>query len=368
MISKATMIGRILIPLLCLLPLLSFSQAFRQTIQKELPLEGNGRLRLDNQYGKIVVNTWEKNRVEVEVTISVEASSKSAAQSVFDRITIITSGDESSQAVVTSIEKKKKKIWDWDKKKDFQIDYAVSMPQKAALDLKNKFGDVYIVELQSNASVVISHGNLRMEGANQKLELILEYGEGNIVVAGELDAEIQYAKLRMTDAGSGEIVSRYSRIFIEFADKLETTSRYDSYFIGEVRQFRNEGKYDNFRLGDVENLWVSSRYTEVEVESLSAEADLDLRYGTAQIHDLSAGFQRLELQGNYTNFKLRTPQSPAYQLSLNGEHIQFAGPEHLKITRDHKDGPRRELEAYSGNRNAPAFINARLAYGDLIIK
>lgn len=354
--------------LLLFLPLFSFGQSFEKIVKKEFTLESGGALKLDNQYGEVIVKTWEKNLAEVEVTITVEASSESAAQNTFDRIQITSGQNGNSAQVMTVIEAPKKKFWNWEKKNDFRIDYQVSMPRTSRLDLRNQFGDVFVEELLGDVSLELSHGNLRMEGAKGKLDLTLDYGDGTVVEAASLNARVYYGKLQITEAGSGQIDSKYSRIRFDFAGELHATSKYDTYEIGELKAFRNEGKYDNIRLGEVERVQLTSQYSDVRIESLEEVAECELRYGALAIHHLAETFSRVELRGRYTDFKLRASHLPAYRLFLSGEHLNYKLPDAFQLTHKQSEEAKQELGGYAGRPDAPGLIKAQIAYGGLVVK
>ena len=58
---------------------------FTKTIKKEFDITSDGTTSITNKYGKVEIKTWDRNRVKVDVTIVVKASSESKAQEVFDQ-------------------------------------------------------------------------------------------------------------------------------------------------------------------------------------------------------------------------------------------------------------------------------------------
>ena len=80
---------------LCILLLvISFSsntltaKEFKKNIKKEYAISPNGTVALSNKYGIINVQTWSKNQVKIEVTITVNARNQGDADFVFEKINI----------------------------------------------------------------------------------------------------------------------------------------------------------------------------------------------------------------------------------------------------------------------------------------
>src|SRR6202000_3406907 len=46
------------------------------------------KIAIDNQFGKVVVNTWAKNEVKVDVEIRADGDDDAAAQKLLDKVTI----------------------------------------------------------------------------------------------------------------------------------------------------------------------------------------------------------------------------------------------------------------------------------------
>src|SRR6185312_13644382 len=69
------------------------SQERIKNYSKSYPVDGNDKLALDNKYGRVTINTWNKNEVKVDVQIKGTASDDETAQKLVDAITISDSKD-----------------------------------------------------------------------------------------------------------------------------------------------------------------------------------------------------------------------------------------------------------------------------------
>ena len=74
---------------------------YNKTVKKEFAISSNGTVYLANKYGKVDVKTWDRNRVKLDIRISVRTNSESNAQKVFNRINIQSSKLTSTTEVNT---------------------------------------------------------------------------------------------------------------------------------------------------------------------------------------------------------------------------------------------------------------------------
>src|SRR3984885_6311448 len=60
----------------------------KRTITKTYNVGPDDRLNIENSFGNIVVTTWDKNEIQVDIEIGVHASSDERAQKMMDQINV----------------------------------------------------------------------------------------------------------------------------------------------------------------------------------------------------------------------------------------------------------------------------------------
>ena len=77
----------------------------RRSINKTYQVSGSTMIKLSNSFGKMHVETWDKNEVKVDIEIIARASNDDRAQTLLDKIDIQIDDDNpsSSLSVVRSI-------------------------------------------------------------------------------------------------------------------------------------------------------------------------------------------------------------------------------------------------------------------------
>ncbi len=346
------------------------AQDFTKTIKREFPLNASGSVNLVNKYGKIDVKTWDKNRAKVEVTIVVKATNESQAQTVFDRIRIEFANDDSYVKAETIIQSNKSSWFDWggSDKTEFQINYQVYMPASASLDLSNKYGDALVAPLTGKAKIDVKYGNFRLEGANAGLSLSLDYGNGTVVKSGDANVTVSYSKLSLNDMQSVNLTSKYSKLTVDNSGDMIVDSRYDEFKLGKVGLLQCTSKYGSIIVGSANSIKATGQYTDINVDRLKGNGDFDLLYGGLRIENVSKGFEKINLIGKYSDFKIGIENGASYTLDANASFAGIAYPTGLVVTYEQEKGTSHQVKGHTGNQNSRSAIKASLNYGGLKLK
>ncbi|MFT5764505.1 MAG: hypothetical protein ACI8X3_001936, partial [Saprospiraceae bacterium] len=167
------------------------STEFTKTIKKNYKMAADGEVTLSNKYGKINLKTWDRNEVSIEVTITAKSRSESAANEIFKRIKIDFADGSDYVKAETTIEAQKSSWWGNESKGDFRIDYEVSMPNAASLDLSNKYGDAEIGAIGGGGIFSIKYGNFNVQSVGKDTKIDLGYGNGTIGKTNNVEVNIK---------------------------------------------------------------------------------------------------------------------------------------------------------------------------------
>lgn len=363
--------SRVLVFLLLLgtcFPLMANSKKdFTQSIKKEYDLNPEGLTAINNAYGTVEVLAWDRDRVRIEVIITVRAMTDSEAQTIFDRIRIDFSNSANEARAVTHISSSSSWWGGSYSKGDFTIDYKVHIPRTGSLQVENKYGDLRVDPFLGNANIEVKYGNFQLDGVGKDVQATLAYGNGKVVKARDVNLQLSYSKMQLDDVRNLTTTSKYSKTTLLRASTIKASSKYDNFNIGKVRDFTFEGNYNNLFLEDAETVSLFSKYTDIRIEKLSQRGQFDMQYGGATMH-LLKGFGDLQLNGRYTNFKLSVDEDSSYQLEASGSYSGISYPPAMTVTTQSEDGQRLRVEAYTGTQHARSIIRANLNYGGLKVQ
>ena len=348
------------------------NKEYVRSIKKEYAISPEGEVALNNDHGKVNVKTWEKNRVKVDVKITVHASSQLAADKIFNKIKLNFLNNSSSISAKTTYKQTTSwwSEWIWTPEKDqYSIDYEVHLPKTNSLKLRNRHGDVTVAALKGPVELDLAHCNLKMEEVKEDLSLKFAFGNGTVLQANNAELEVKYGKLIVHEARDIELNSSYSKIQIDKAKDVKSESLHDTYLVGEVDEFINQGKYDNINIAYADKVETISIYTDVMIERVDNRVDFDLKHGGASIIMVSKGFSELNLYGSYADYKVSIEDGASYKINASSDNSGISCPENMKIVYENNKKDNYDLEGYIGNATAhKGVIKAKVSNGGLKVK
>ncbi|MEN0004393.1 MAG: hypothetical protein AAF798_09625 [Bacteroidota bacterium] len=374
-VYEALKYGRPLLLLLCLLwgitPIAAAEKgAYTKTIKKEFPIAANGVVNVQNKYGKIAIETWDRDRVKVNVKISVTASSEKKAQEVFDRIRVDFMNKPDYIKAVTEIGSKKSNWWSWSNggDGDFDIDYTILMPKRLNLELTNKHGDISISSIDGWAKVWLKHGNFEIKEVADDVHLDIAHGNGTLVKGTNVKVTSKHANVSIAKAEDIELQSKHTNISIADAGDVSCNTKYDNYIIGTIQEFKNTGGFDNIDIKYVKDVNINTKYSHLRLSEVGEKVDLNLVHGDAIIDALKQEFGDIKLDGRHANFELNVPTGAAFSLDAQTSYAPVSYPNGMVVTYEVEKNSSYQVKGYVNKKQSPRTVTARLTHGGLNIE
>jgi hypothetical protein len=286
--------------------LLTFSltaQEVTKEYHKEFKAGTATTLEINNRYGDVNIQSWDKDLVIIDVKVIVDLADRSRAEKLISYIDVqFSEGQNLITAKTVFDEKFNFSGWSFGSKR-FSVDYTVKMPVGANLNLTNRYGNSDINELHGLVNLDIKYGDLTVEKltrGNQKPlnKLNLAYGKASIEEAGWMELNVRYS----------------NSMSITKSQALLYDSKYSKVKIGETSSIVGESKYDNVGIEKVNNLVLQGGYTSVNVGELVKKLNFEGSYGSFTVNQIPAGFENLEVQVQYMGVRLGINESASYVL------------------------------------------------------
>ncbi|HUX56096.1 MAG TPA: hypothetical protein VMV77_03930 [Bacteroidales bacterium] len=332
------------------------AQEVTKEFHKEYTAGANTTLDISNRYGDVVIQSWDKDQVVIDVKVTVELPSRDKAEKLLNYIDVRFSEGTNLISAKTIIDDKFNFTgWGMGSKK-FSIDYNIKMPAGTALTLANKYGNTDIDVLTGLVNLDIKYGNLTAEqltrGNVKPLSKInLAYGKGKIEKTGWLDLNIRYCvNMNIEKSQALLLNSKYSKLFLDVASSV----------VGE-------SKYDNIRIEKINNLVLENGYTETDIGVLTKKLSYEGSYGSFSIDRIPADFESLDVKTRYMGVRLGIAESASYLLDAK---VSYGG---LNYNEDNFKNQRRIIENNSkevsgtvGNEESPtATVKIVSSYGSV---
>ncbi|HEX6224431.1 MAG TPA: hypothetical protein VFZ52_08475 [Chryseolinea sp.] len=167
-----------------------------RTISQSYNVSASDKLNLKNQFGKLVIKTWTRNEVKVDIRIEVTSNDQERLQETFDNIDVKHGKDGNTVYFKTVMDKNKDK---GDKKREgknysntIDIDYEVSMPANLALNVEHQFGNLTIPDLTGPVDIEQQFGNLSAGKLSNPKNVEVRFGSAEIEGVNGGDYEFQF--------------------------------------------------------------------------------------------------------------------------------------------------------------------------------
>lgn len=295
-----------------------------KNLTKSYVVNSDDVLSISNSYGRITVNTWNKNEIKVDVVVKAYAGSDDDAQKMLDAVTINNSKIGNQITFKTGIEENNKNnnwltmsFWQGTNSDKQKVDifYNVYMPAKNSLNLKTNYTNIILPSLSGEVNLNMNYGDLKADE-----------------LTGKLNVKSNYSKINAQKVGGANIASNYGDIKIDEAKDLNA----------------------------------SLNYCDVNLGTLYGSAVLKMNYaGGFKIGALDKNFKSLNISSNYSNLNLGFTSNTAFNFDISTSYSNFKyDKENVTIT---SKSPSDEEKGYSPNRNYKGFYGKQPS-GNVLIR
>jgi len=299
-----------------------------KTFSKSYSLDNNDVIQIDNNYGKVNVNTWNKKEVKVDVDIKAYANEDADAQKLLDQTTINSSKDGNVVGFKTDINQGRNSWWGTmsqngkiTKVRKVVINYTVYMPAKAALTLNNKYGAVTLPDLGGKLNIKTSYGGLVAKTLSNTDNVIsVNYGDANI---------------------------------------------------GSVTGSQVNVAYGSLALDVADNLNATVKYSPIKIGKLNSSGVIDLKYGGGLvINDLGKGLKTLSINSSYAPVKLTSVSSTNADFDVTTHYGDFLYDNTTSVTSKTPENERgftstKNYKGHVGKGSADKVITIKSNYSNI---
>ncbi|MCJ8208278.1 hypothetical protein MUY27_01070 [Mucilaginibacter sp. RS28] len=255
-----------------------------KTYTKSYNVDRDDQIQIDNRFGKVTVNTWNKNEVKVEVQVKADANEEEDAQKLLDNVTISDSKDGSLVSFKTNIGGESGSWGTWFnlgkvRTRKIEVNYTVYMPIKNSLSITNRYGNTELPELLGKVVVDNAYGSFTAKTLNNPA----------------CEIKVRYGSARIDNLVGSDLNVAYGNLVVGESDKLNADISYGSAKIGKIKTTGNiNARFSGtIQVSDVDknlkNLAVNCSYSSVKLglgNDQNADFDVTVKYGSFKYDDL----------------------------------------------------------------------------------
>jgi hypothetical protein len=221
-------------------PLITLAQDVKRQklINKSYDVSGNDRLSIDNSFGNVVVSTWDRSQITVDIEIVAKAGSDEKAQDIMNKIDVRDSRDGHEIRFKTKVDEvhndrgNKGRHDDENNSRSFYIDYIVHMPAANPLSIENSFGKTEVPAIKGLVSLTSKFGSLTTGKLDNVDQIDVEFGKAwiesinNGKISFKFNKESRIGKVE----GNVKISSEFSQnVQFHVGDNIQELSVFESY-------------------------------------------------------------------------------------------------------------------------------------------
>jgi hypothetical protein len=172
---------------------------------KSYPVTGE-TLVLVSRYGKMNIETWDKNEIKVEAHISVGAHSNEYATQVLNRVNVNDEKKDDKIIFTTQVSG-----WSDNSSSgghEMQVDYTVHIPANAKLYAENSYGPLTIGDYKGESELFCRSGTLTTGKLSNCKSVTVEYGRA--IIESISDSKLMFRSSRIDIAKlAGKITGQF---------------------------------------------------------------------------------------------------------------------------------------------------------------
>ena len=318
-------------------------EIYEKNISKKYDVNSDAMFNVSNKYGKVHITTWNENKIEIDIKVSLSADSPERGQKQLDQIKFEFSNSKDEVVAKTLFNAK-------GSYNHLDIDYTVKMPANGKLKLNNKFGDAYINEINGTTHVKVSYGDFQAGKLNNK--------ENNIT--------IKYGKLRVEEGKYLDCVLRYSESNLKKVQWLKLDSQYSESKIGATGLFDLQSAYDDIYIQAAAKINSDAKFTDIKVGKLTQKLELSGAYGDIEVEYISSDFQEILLKSAYADVDLTFETGSNFTFDGKVSYADLDIPNKSAL-RKGSGNLSKSYQGIVGNGTPKATVTINSSYGDVDI-
>jgi len=280
---------------------LSSNMAFGQVsesgqLSKAFRINNSSVIDINNKYGDISIEKWEKDSIKVDIFIRVSEKSNDKLKKKMNDIRFDLTQSGHFIVVNTIVGDNKNMIFsEFNKLKEsigvgesqVEINMKVKVPNNLELKISNKFGNVYIDDYSGDMSINVANGKLKAHDLTGYVNMKISFGDANINTLSSGAIEVYYSDLNLGSAQKLRITSKTSDVTISEIEQLIVNSSRDTYKIRMINDFETESSWTDFTINEFRN-----------------KSDIRMNFGDITIDKIKNTFQNIYIDARSSKINL----------------------------------------------------------------
>lgn len=251
-----------------------------KVIKKSFDVNADAQFNISSREADINITTWNQNKVEVTVTITVEAFEQEELDKMLDALTPNITGSRTNvtvesppcgqQEIVIGNRRRIKMNNEVYKIKSYRFQYDIRMPSSNHINLKNRFGDVNMDKHTARVDIELYECELKGSGINSSSTVAnLRFTDGSLGSAKALNLKIYEGEVMLGEATTMTLDCKFSKVNILRARDVNLSAYESKVDLGVTNIVSAKQNFGKLKIAEAKVLTLKSY--ELDLEMGSAE-------------------------------------------------------------------------------------------------
>ncbi len=253
-------------------------------------------VEIENKYGDVQVIPWEKDSIRVQAQVEVRSERDDRLAEMLGNIQVdfektqtfllVTAGwaDDASFFKRTSYSLKK----GLNSEDRVVITQTIYLPADMALEINNRFGNVFMSDHKGELTIGVSHGDFRARRLDNVDRIEVKYGRLRVKKLQNARVELgSVSSAKIDEAGKLTLNSSSSDVEIEYVKDLVLTS-----------------KHDDIHIESGEEIQGTTSLSDISIDLVEKELDVTAKLGSIHIDETASNTRQVRLQGSKTDITI----------------------------------------------------------------
>ncbi len=325
-------------------------------INKTYTVDNDVMVVVNNSFGNVTVNLWNKNTVSIDVHVSVSGNDEENVNDRLQRIDVDFKASRKEIEVISNIPSESRGFLDLFKSSsgtNTQVNMTINIPVMATMDLTNDYGAVIIDRMNAPLKLNCDFGRLEIgQLLHTDNELSFDYTE---------QSHIDYFK-------GGTISADFSKFKVYGADFIDFSGDYTTMNLKKVNQLTYNSDFSTLKIEESVSIDGRGDYSTVEIESFEKRAVLKADFGSLRIRNIDAGFDVLKIKSDYTTISLNYRPDAAFVYDISTEYGNLKLDAGLTTVNSSSGINESQYIGYLNNKSAKSSVEIDSSFGTVTLK
>lgn len=326
-----------------------------KTIKKSYNVSKNASLKIDNSYGNLDIITWNENRIEIVVKITVSGSNEDKVREKINNITVDFDANSNYVSAQTIFNKgKSNSWWNWGSSSNInmKVNYIIKMPMTNSVDLNNDYGSINLDKLEGNAKINCDYGKIttkELMGSNNHIEF--DYTKNSYfeyINKGTINAD--YSEFVVAKAKTINLEADYTNSKFETIEDLKYDCDYGSLTADRANNVSGSGDYLTIVLGDI--------YKNVTIDS---------DYGSIKIKSIKETAENITIDSDYVGINIGFDPNYHFNFEIDLDYASLRSHEGFEFNKKRDESTSKFYQGYYGSSSTNNNIKINSDYGSVTI-